>query len=321
MKKLFLLLCLLCVAPLIQAQDESLLFIHPGRETMVNFPSESLGNTYTVSFFLPEDSVPLKQNYPVIVALGLVPKEDASFVAAYQKGNPAIVVGINFTEQDYTQKADKIVRFLSDEILPYTDANYLTKNGPENRILAVQGPNAAKIALRVAQNPNLFGAVALIHPGNVWENVPVPSVRILGVGTQEELARAQQVLEQNGKIYGPDFALRYDDTTSFWLNPVNTQYLWASQAQVQLKTLKADVLFNHISLSAPKDIPLRVWAVLADNSLFHYVPVSVRISPPFLAWDPMQGVFRVLAGAEPGKVKIYQSVDKNPFSVKIRLKK
>lgn len=309
------------MTPALRAQEEPLLFIHPGRETMVNFPSESLGNTYTVSFFLPENFVPLKRSYPVVVALGLVPKEDAQPVAAYQAENQAIVVGINFTEQDYTQRADNIVRFLRDEILPYTNANYLTKTGPENRILAVRGENAAKIALRVAQTPELFGALALIRPGNVWENLPVPSARVLVVGSQEELAVAQQVLEQNGKTYGPDFALRYEENYPFWLSAVHTGYLWAPVADVQLKTLKADVLFNRVSLSDPKAIALRVWAVLADNSLFHYVPPTVRISPPFLAWDNVRGVLQIVPGAEPGKVKIYQSVDKFPFSVKIHLKK
>jgi len=321
MKKLILLFSLLLCSPLVKAQDESYVFIHPGRETFVNFPSESLGNTYTVSFFLPEDFVPLKQNYPVVVALGLVPKNDAKAVGSYQKEHPAIVVGINFTEEDYAQKSDKIVHFLSRELLPYTDANYLTKTGPENRILAVQGKDAAQIALRVAQNPNLFGALALIRPANAWENVTVPDVRMLIIGSQEELAAAQQALEQNGKKYGPDFALRYDEDYSFWLETVNTDYLWAPAAQVQLKTLKADVLFNRVSLATAKAIPLRVWAVLADNSLFHYVPVSVRVSPPYLAWDNTRGLLHIVAGAEPSKVRVYQSVDKPPFSVKIHLKK
>ena len=321
MKKWILLFVLTVFSSLLFAEEETLLFTHPGRETVVNFPSASLGNKYTVSFFLPEDFVPMSKSYPVVVMLGLVPKDDASAVAAYQKNNPAIVVGINFTEEDYTQKSAQIKDFLTRELFPYLDTNYLTKTGPQNRILAVRGEGAAAIALRAVNHPEVFGALALINPGNVWEQTALPLVRTLVIGTQEELALAQAALERGGKTYGADFAMRYAPQGSVWFDGVDTQYLWAPANQVAVKYLKADVSRKFISLAKTDEVALRVWAVLNNEGLFHYVPPTLRISPPFLFWDSQQGTLRPLSGATAGKVRIGNVVDKPAFAVKIRLKK
>ena len=322
MKKLFLLFTLFSCATVLFAQEDSRIFIHPGRETFVYFPSSALGSTNTVTFFLPEDFVPLSKNYPLVVMLGVVPKQ-AELVAQFQQDNPAIVVGINFEEEDYTKRAAQIKQFLTKELLPYVDTNYLTKTGPENRILAVQGESAAKIALDVAQNPNLFGAVALVSPGNVWEKQTVAPVRVLVVGDQEELALAQKKLESRGKSYGPDFALRYADENKGWFSQVDTSYLWALPEQVQIKYAKADVSNDVISLSSTQaqETALRVWVILRNNLVFHYVPTSLRISPPVLSWQPDRGVLKVLSGAAPATVRVRSFVDNPAFSVKIKLKK
>lgn len=321
MRKFLLLTSLFaCVCNAWAQEVDSRIFTHPGRETFVYFPSQELGPTNTVTFFLPEKSVPLSQSYPVIVALGVVPKQ-AQEVAKFQQDHPAIVVGINFEEKDYATRAAQIERFLMRELLPYVDTNYLTKTGPENRILAVQGKSAARIALHVTQNPNLFGSVALFSPADVWNDSDVPPVRTLVVGTQPELALAQETLEQYGKTYGPDFALRYYTPNGAWFNGIDTSYLWATRAQTQVKYARADVSLNKVSLAQPQDVFLRIWVVLANNSLFHYVPARLRISPPYLAWDPLRGVLKVVSGAVPGTVRVHNVVDKPEFAVKVRLKK
>ncbi len=323
MKKLFLLFTLFSCATVLLAQEDSRIFIHPGRETFVYFPSSALGSTNTVAFFLPEKFVPLTKNYPLVVMLGVVPKQ-AELVAQFQQANPAIVVGINFEEEDYTKRAAQIKQFLTKELLPYVDTNYLTKTGPENRILAVQGASAAKIALDVAQTPNLFGAVALIKPGNVWNTQQkLPAARTLVVGSQEELAWAQRALETGGKSYGSDFALRYADENRVWFSQVDASYLWAPADQVQIKYATADVSKKSISLSSvqAQETALRVWVVLRNNLVFHFVPPALRISPPVLNWQPERGVLKVLSGATPATVRVRSFVDNPAFSVKIKLKK
>ncbi len=325
MKKITLLLSLFLSVNALFAQafatyDDSRLFIHPGREVFVNFPSESLQSKYIVTFYLPEDFVPLKHRYPVIVALGVTSKQFEQ-VAEFQKEYPAIVVGINFEEKDYVKTPDDIIKFLSRELLPYVDTNYLTKTGPENRILAVKGAMASAVALRVAQNPQLFGALTLVSPGSVWEKQSVPQARTLVIGTQGELALAQQAFEQAGKTYGPDFALRYIPQEGEWFDWVQPDYLWAAKDSVQLAYIQADVNPNKISLAAPQAVALRMWAVLVGGGLFHYVPQQLRISPPYLTWQPGQGSLQIVPGAQPGTVRVGNLVDKTPFSVKIKVKK
>ena len=321
MKKCFLFFVLFVCSSVLFAEEEIFMFIHPGRETIVNFPSASLGNTYTVSFFLPEKAVPLSKNYPVIVMLGLVPKDDADAVGEYQKNNPAIVVGINFTEEDYAQKPTQIENFLYRELFPYLDTNYLTKTGPKNRILAVRGEAAARIALHTTAHPEIFGALALINPGEVWKQGLLPNVRTLVVGTQEELAQTQSALERGGKVYGPDFAMRYAPQGNVWFDGVDSEYLWAPVSAVAVKYVKADVSRKTISLAQKEEVALRVWAVLNNDGLFHYVPPILRVSPPFLSWKPEEGILQVVSGASAGKVKIGNVVDKPAFTVKIKLKK
>ena len=321
MKKWFLLFLLAVCSSVLLAEEETFMFIHPGRETIVNFPSASLGNTYTVSFFLPEKAVPRNKNYPVVVMLGLVPKDDAEAVAEYQKNHSVIVVGINFTEKDYAEKPTQIENFLYRELFPYLDTNYLTKTGPENRILAVRGEAAAQIALRTIEHPEVFGALALMNPGNVWAQGILPKVRTLVIGTQEELAQTQSALERGGKVYGPDFAMRYAKQGNAWFDGVDTEYLWAPAGEVAVKYLKADVLRKTISLAQKEEVALRVWAVLNNDGLFHYVPPTLRVSPPFLFWKPEEGVLQVVSGATAGKVRISNVVDKPAFTVKIKLKK
>ena len=321
MKKIILLTGLILSASILPAQEkDSRIFIHPGRETFVYFPSDSLQSDYTVTFFLPEERVPLSRNYPVIVVLGLTPKQ-AQEVAVLTKKAQSIVIGINFEEKDYVQKSAQISRFLSYELLPYVDTNYWTLTGPENRILAAYGKGAAKIALQVAQNQNLFGALALFSPADVWEDAAVPSVRTLVTGTQAELANTQQAFEKSGKKYGPDFALRYTPENRPWFQGIDAAYLRAPAQEVEIKRLQAALSARTLPLSGGQESLLRVWAVLNNKTFFHYIPLDLRLSPPYLSWNPQRGALSVISGAVPATVKIHPVVDKPAFTVKIKLKK
>ncbi len=320
MKKFLPLFFLLICVPMSFAQKDSRLFIHPGRETFVYFPSDSLQNKYTVTFFLPEQWVPLSRNYPVVVALGVTPQEAAQ-VTRFQQRNPVIVVGINFEEKDYEQKAAQIVQFLTHELFPYVDSNYLTLSGSEHRILAVRGKAAAQVALQVMQKKNLFGALALFSPGEISEEEILPYQRVLVVGNQTELYAAQTAFEHQNKQYGPDFALRYFAQTGAWFEMIDTAYLWAPVEQLSLQYMKAAVWQDILPADGSQETFMRVWAVLANNSIFNYIPHQLRFSPPVLEWDPQYAVLRVIPGAQPGTVRVRNVVDNPFFSVKIKLKK
>ena len=318
MKKLFFLLACLLLAG-VGAAEESRLIINPGRETFVHFPSEIMGAKYTLTVFLPEEFVPLSKRYPVVYLFGPGPKQAAAGHALAAK-EQVLAVAINFEEEDY-KDTDKIVRFLSRELVPYIDTNYLTLASPNRRVLSVQGEQAARVAKELFYQPNLFGALALFSPGEEaanWKDLP-PAARVFAAGNQSELAHIQSSLEKLNKTYGRDFALLYGGAEKEWFSALPIRYLLASPDKASLKRLKVSV--PAVQLVPGVSVPLRVKALLKGGFGFDYVPSAVRMSPPYLEWNADTGTLKILPGAEAGSVKIQGGVDKITFSTKITLKK
>lgn len=322
MKKHFFtaVLALLAACPLF-AQEEEIMIIKPGRETFAHFPSAVLGNKHTLTVFLPETFVPLKGRYPLIVLMGAGPKQ-ADEAAAYMERNKAIVAAVNFEEADYAER-EKIVRFVSRELLPYLETNYPVLPGAENRVIASRGTGGAVTAAALLQTPGAFGGAAFISPGDAWEKTTLPATpfRVFVTGSQAELALAQQTLEKAGLAYGPGFAMEYASSAAPWFGALRTDYLFAPAADLTVTRFKADVSGNELKLESADTVSLRVLARLKNGLTADYVPSSLRISPMFLEWNAARGTLRALAGADAGTVKIRPVVDKPSFSVKIKLKK
>ena len=322
MKKHFFaaVLALLAACPLF-AQEEEIMIIKPGRETFAHFPSAVLGNKHTLTVFLPETFVPLKGRYPLIVLMGAGPKQ-ADEAAAYMERNKAIVAAVNFEEADYAER-EKIVRFVSRELLPYLETNYPVLPGAENRVIASRGTGGAVTAAALLQVPGAFGGAAFISPGDAWEKTTLPATpfRAFVTGSQAELALAQQTLEKAGLAYGPGFAMEYASSAAPWFGALRTDYLFAPAADLAVTRFKADVSGNELKLESADTVSLRVLARLKNGLTVDYVPSSLRISPMFLEWNAARGTLRALAGADAGTVKIRPVVDKPSFSVKIKLKK
>lgn len=297
------------------------MIIKPGRETFAHFPSAVLGNKHTLTVFLPETFVPLKGRYPLIVLMGAGPKQ-VDEAAAYMERNKAIVAAVNFEEADYAER-EKIVRFVSRELLPYLETNYPVLPGAENRVIASRGTGGAVTAAALLQVPGAFGGAAFISPGDAWEKTTLPKMpfRAFVTGSQAELALAQQTLEKAGLAYGPGFAMEYASASAPWFGALRTDYLFAPAADLAVTRFKADVSGNELKLESADTVSLRVLARLKNGLTVDYVPSSLRISPMFLEWNAARGTLRALAGADAGTVKIRPVVDKPSFSVKIKLKK
>lgn len=321
MKKIYLTLACVFIASLCSAQEDERMIINPGRETFVHFPSAVLGNKYTMSVFLPENAVPLSRYYPVVYLLGAGPKQ-AREAQAFLETNKAVVVGINFEEADYNDGA-KIVQFISRELVPYIDTNYLTLTRPENRVIAARGKGAAVVAMELFAKPNLFGGLSLASVADAAEHIKLPSssARVFVTGTQAELAHAQQKLEAAGLSYGTGFALAYADRTAGWFDALPLDYFFAPADKAVLRRLSARTDASSLRLESDDTVSLSVTAVLKNGRKFAYVPVSLRVSPPYLDWDEARGELSVLPGAEAGTVKIRGGVDKTEFTAKIKLKK
>ena len=116
MKKLLFLLAVLTAPVWCAAQEtEPLILLNPGRETFINFPSQTLPGK-TVTFFLPQQATPLTGRYPVVYVLGAIPK-NAPLAQAFMDVTPhkALVVGINLTPEEMADAA-RVVRFFKREL-------------------------------------------------------------------------------------------------------------------------------------------------------------------------------------------------------------
>ena len=255
------------------------MIINPGRETFVHFPSAVLGNKYTMSVFLPENAVPLSRYYPVVYLLGAGPKQ-AREAQAFLETNKAVVVGINFEEADYNDGA-KIVQFISRELVPYIDTNYLTLTRPENRVIAARGKGAAVVAMELFAKPNLFGGLSLASVADAAEHIKLPSssARVFVTGTQAELAHAQQKLEAAGLSYGTGFALAYADRTAGWFDALPLDYFFAPADKAVLRRFseKASDEDSTIIRLPQLEISLENYQVKAAGKIIPCTPKEVEI--------------------------------------------
>ena len=322
MKKIILFAFCILWSGFLSAQDNTeLMIINPGRETFAHFPSATLGNKYNLTVFLPEPFVPLKGHYPLAVVLG-IGAEESEAAETFLQTDKMIVAGVNFTEKDYNEP-EKIVRFVSKELLPYLETNYPVLPGEKNRVIVAKGKGGARVALLLAGIPKTFAATALLSPGDALRAFVLPArglTRILAAGTQAELAATQQALEENGWEYGSDFALLQNTKNNIW-DLLKKDYLLAAKEDLALVFLKGKLAASALSLSGRESVGLKVTARLKNATAFDYVPSSLRMSPPFLVWNPSLGALSALPGAETGSVKIHFVRGNADFSVKLRLKK
>ena len=95
----------------------------------------------------------------------------------------------------------------------------------------------------------------------------------------------------------------------------------APEEDLAVKKAKAQVQPAKISLSADEKAVLSVKVTLENGREYDYIPLSPRMSPPYLSWDAAGGKLEPISGATSGTVKISGFVDKKTFKAKIRLKK
>ena len=294
------------------------MFVAPGRETFFAFPSSILGDKYTLTVFLPTEVAPISQHYPVVYFVGL-DRSDREKFQQFAKENGVFLAGLFIPEEDMETVSDKLADFVSLEWIPYMDTNYATKATAANRILAASGEKSARAVMKIFANGN-FGALSLLNPGTDFSGLSLQNAqRVYVRGTQEELAAAASVLVQS-RQYGRQYAFEYADEDAGWLGALNMKYLLAAADDLKVKKLLLYPGTKTIANLPGKSISLRVYAKLTNGLETVFVPQEIRMSPPFLDWQPSMGMLRVRAGAELGSVKITVNVDNVENSAKILLK-
>lgn len=322
MKKLFILLVLLLPSWAFCEENEPLMLINPGRETFLNFPSAITDTPKTVTVFLPEPAVPLHGRYPVIYVLGAIPKDAPSAQKCLENAKrKAILVGINFDEQELTD-TQKVTDFLAREIVPYIDSNYPTTDDPASRGVAASGSAGAKALAALLAKKNLFTRAVLLNGGT--EPVSLAgadaSLRILLAGERDQIVVWQQTLEEMHLAYGKDFVTVLGQGKTIF-DILDLDYLLAPADELTVKKVKGQVVPDQLPLAGEEEAALSVQAFLTNGKVFDYIPLSLRMSPPYLNWDASSGKLGVISGAVKGKVKLSVFVDKKKFQTKIKLKK
>lgn len=319
MKKILFLLVVFLSLPAFCG--EPLMLINPSRETFINFPSAVLDMDKTVTVFLPEKTVPLKGRYPVVYLLGAIPKDapaaEALLAASQRK---ALLVGVNFEESDYAH-LDKIVRFMTRELIPYINVNYSVFDDPSSRAVVSGGEAAAKVTAALLAQKDLFGRAVILNGGEPPASLDASaeSLRVILAGERPQVFAWQQVFERKGLAYGPEFVTKLG--VSRLLEAVNLDYLFAPSEELILKKLRGDLFPRVLVIGGEETVSLSVSAVLANAMTFDYLPSLLKISPMYLDWNGKDGILSVIPGALPGKVKISVLAGKTGFSGKIKLKK
>ncbi len=320
MMRKFLVWMLLICPVLTYAVQDSRMFVTAGRETFFNFPSETLGDKYTLTIFLPTEVAPIRQHYPVVYFIGL-DRSDLDAFHSFAKKNKVFLVGLFIEPKELLSLADKIPSFMMRELIPYVDTNYATQADPSGRILAARGEEASSVVLPVFEKGN-FGALSLQNPGDALRKMTVRShSRIFIQGTQEELAVASHIFALAGLQYGTQYAFDYVPFEPGWLDGVNIAYLTAPAEKVRVKKINLVLGGKTLPLQTEKSISLQVYTTLANGLKTVFIPHELRVSPPYLNWQEKLGMLRVRAGAEAGPIKITVGVDKVESSAQIYLKK
>ena len=323
MKKILLLIGLLLpVCAFAAPESQSRLFIAPGRETFFNFPSEIMGNIYSLTMYLPEDAVPLKGRYPVVYYVGL-DREHKDIYSQFAKKNKVLLVGIGLTEKELARQTKQTGDFITQELIPYIDTNYATFDSPDKRVIIAQGKYASRVAVEAFNQGHSIYNLALQDAQGAVENINLPqaSTRIFVRDTPTEQANNTQLLQAQNSAYGTGFFLQ---NTTFDANVLDEEvfdYLFAPEADVSLKNVQAVAGVKTLSLKEGKSASLQIITELKNGLKGVYVPQTLRMSPPYLNWNSTMGMVAVISGAESGPVKISGFVDNLPYSTEIMLKK
>lgn len=321
MKKLLFLLAVLTAPVWCAAQEtEPLILLNPGRETFINFPSQTLPGK-TVTFFLPQQATPLTGRYPVVYVLGAIPK-NAPLAQAFMDVTPhkALVVGINLTPEEMADAA-RVVHFFKRELIPYVDTNYPTLADASHRAVAAQGTEGGLLAYALLYQPELFTQALLAEPDPALLNASYlpKNIRLAAWGDRPVLSALQARLENVGLTYGTNFVLREGEPANLF-EELPMAYWLAPAEKVALRRVRAAVTPARLVLSGGV-AHLQATAQLANGRVYDFYPSVLRMSPPYLDYNAPAGTLSVISGAEPATVKISGGAGKTAYRTKIRLKK
>jgi predicted alpha/beta superfamily hydrolase len=167
----------------------------------VKFFSKTLNEQRPIQIFLPESYSDSTKKYPVLYVLdgysnsqiaSLYTKRKSSYNAHFPE---MIVIGINNVNRDrdfslINNKADKILAFIKDELIPFIDSTYRTE---QYRILFGHSLTGNFCLYTLPKVSDLFNGYIILTPAIEWEQAYLGKKNL-----KDFLSKAKEL---NKKIY------------------------------------------------------------------------------------------------------------------------
>lgn len=292
-------------------REDMQIFPHEGEDVILYFPSVYLPYKTKINVVFPKDYDTKNGRFCSVYTLGSgeMPKNAVKEFFPQEYADKCVFVNIRLNN---IPSGDILEKFLSKELLPYIETNYKIEEASSFKTL-MSGEKYSSAVLEVMPAlSNYFGNFAglFYHSTAVPEDLAgiSPEVSVFEAGSVENIARLQALFEQSGLKFYKNFAFKILNTESSKLPDLKTVFDFDYIFNKNLcKPVKAKAVFSADRASSTSEEPVSFWLTVKSKKNcgeLNYIPSNFKTAPPFLSWDYDDVSFKVIYGAQPGKVKI-----------------
>ena len=295
----------------VSLQEDMRIFPHEGEDVIVYFPSVYLPYKTKINVVFPKDYDTKNGRFCSVYTLGSgeMPKNAVKEFFPREYADKCVFVNIRLNN---IPSGDMLDQFLSKELLPYIETNYKIEEDKSFKTL-MSGEKYSSAVLEVLPAlSNYFGNFAgfFYHSTAVPDNLDGISADIsfFAAGRAENIARLQFLFEQSGLKFYKNFAFKVVNVESSKMPDLKTVFNFEYIFNKNLcKPVKAKPIFSTDKASSTSEEPVTFWLAVKSKKTcgdLNYIPSKFKIAPPFLSWDYEEVSFKIIYGAQPGKVKI-----------------
>lgn len=264
----------------------SLLTVSPKVDVIFPSPTDEVAKRWKSIYIISDSKISLQQikdNFPTYYG-------DYYFVS----------VILNKEEKHFA-------KFLTEELFPYVELNYPVIDMPESRTIIVQDYNAIKVLENLPAISN--SAKNMIFAFNYTTAMPeIPNnldkgLNILALGPLENLAPLSNVLQNSGLVYLDNFACAFLKNPKDILMEANLNYIFNRENREIVDDSvyqPKDEFYAGIEYSFPFWFNLKT----KDGYNLVYIPQTLDITPPFMAWKPTESKLSIIYGSPATKIRI-----------------
>ena len=313
----------------VSLQEDMRIFPHGGEDVIVYFPSEYLPYKTKINVVLPKDYETQNGRFCSVYTLGSgeMPKTAVNEFFPQEYANKCVFVNVRLNN---VVQSNLLEQFLSKELLPYIETNYKIEDTPSFKTLIAGEKYSSAVLDVLPALSNYFGSFAALfyHSTAMPDELSgvSPKISFFAAGSAGNIARIEALFEKNGLKFYKNFAfkvIKNESSNPPKLNTVlNFTYIFDKEV---CKPLKAKGVFSRGSASSTCEEPIDFWLEVKSKKNcgeINYIPQKFKISPPFLSWDYEDASFKIIYGAQSGKVKLSGMIDDIlPFNVAFKINK